>query len=100
MATTAVRLECWSVASLDPERFRPPEDAAIVLHGKVYGHPRKPDGSEVSTSAMVDADGRLVWTKSGTCYELGEIDPEYLEYLQAKGIPYDPEKPIRVRGDR
>lgn len=75
-----MRLENWSVRSLsDP--YTPPECRRQALHGRVYGHHRFEDGVEVTTSDITVVElveGRLVvWTRSGSAYQLGEIDACY-----------------------
>lgn len=73
-----VRIENWKVV-VRGDSYIAPELMDQCLHGNVFGHPKKPDGSEVTTSAIVgwDANTRTVITKSGTHYLCGEIDPEY-----------------------
>lgn len=75
--------------------YDPPEVAGVILTGTVFGHPRKPDGTNVSTSRIVGIDGHRIETESGTVYQLGTPLPAYLDYLRNKGIPFDPENPIR-----
>lgn len=54
-----------------------------VVQGKVYGHPRFEDGTEVTTSYVVDHDIKAGWVQSAnTLYTLGEPNPEYVEFLQ------------------
>ncbi len=51
----------------------------------MYGHPNHDDGKEVSTSRIINVDDGLVFTKSGSVYELGSVDPDYeLEYPGAR----------------
>lgn len=69
------KLENWSVGARNP--WAPPELRQPALHGKVTGHPRKPDGSEVTTSPIVSAEGDKIQTLTGTLYELGDVDPTY-----------------------
>jgi len=75
MAKT-VRLEDWSVTfKADP--YQAPELIRSRLQGKVYGHQRFEDGTFIFTSPIVRGEHLLIITESGTCYELGKIDPEY-----------------------
>lgn len=76
---------------LAPEQMRP------VLTGLVYGHPEHADGSRVTTSSIVQAEGKRVTVRSGQVYELGEISRSYLAWIQEKGLPYDPDNPVKVR---
>lgn len=68
------RLENWSVL-VDhdgPNRY---------LKGVVSGHPRLPDGAEIrSTSIQGRRETRIV-TLSGSEYELGTPDPQYLRFF-------------------
>jgi len=71
-----MRLENWSVGS-NASSYTAPELVSLRLHGNVYGHPRFDEGEEVTTSAIDKIDGDVVVTRSGSRYELGEVDPEY-----------------------
>lgn len=42
------------------------------LTGRVFGDDRRPDGTPITTSAVIECDGRTAVTKSGTVYILGE----------------------------
>lgn len=78
------RLEKWSL-------FASVVDYKLVprLHGEVYGHPRFEDGTEVSTSYIVDEDIKAGWVQSAnTLYTLGEPSADYVAYLQK----YHPEQ--------
>lgn len=92
-----VRIENWSVVT-NPlaESFMAPELHSKCLSGNVYGHPRKPDGRHVRTSAIVGCEGRVVSTMSGNDYLLGAPDAEWLAWMQAKGIAFDADHPVRV----
>src|SRR5271156_5007942 len=52
------------------------EDAAIYLHGEVYGHPRLTDGRMVTTSSVIKLRDDVAVTQSGTIYRLGKCLPE------------------------
>jgi hypothetical protein len=73
-----------------------PEVAGLCLRGVVTGHPRKPDGSRIITSRVVQVRGRHVKTESGNWYRLGDPSEEFLEYLASEGRTFDPEAPIKV----
>lgn len=47
------------------------------LHGNVYGHPKFPDGKEVTTSLPVATVDNQILTKSGSLYILGEPKADY-----------------------
>ena len=62
-----------------------PPETYQCLHGNVYNHADFPDGEEVTTSAIIDKRPGVVMTESGTYYELGTANPDYVEkYPQAK----------------
>lgn len=89
------KLENWSV-NYDPfYAYMAPEIRPRVLVGTVTGHHRKADGTEVVTSPIVSSQGRVVTTRSGTEYELGEPDPEYTKHLAEQGRTLDPENPVK-----
>jgi hypothetical protein len=92
-----IRIEEWSVKTLPGQEYMAPEVAVRVLEGRVYGHPRKPDGRMIVTSDLVSAEGRVVKTHSGSVYLLGAIDPKYLAWMRENGFEYDPENPIKMR---
>lgn len=54
------------------------------LKGTVFDHPKKRDGQTVRTSVCVhlDCNKRVAATKSGTLYELGTPDPDWIEWLK------------------
>jgi hypothetical protein len=66
-------------------------------HGNVLVGIRKSDGKQVETSRVVSVDGCLARTLNSV-YRLGDPSPTYLEWLQAQGYAYDPERPIRSVG--
>lgn len=77
-ATQVARLENWSVVYGDINPYQPPELQKQYLHGTIFNHPKFTDGvGNITTSHIVGIEGDKVRTKSGTLYELGEVDPEY-----------------------
>ena len=68
-------LNNWSVVFYDP--YKAPELQKACLHGKVIGHPRFEDGTEVTTSFIEKLDEDQIITHSGSRYKLGQTDPEY-----------------------
>lgn len=92
---SAIRLEQWSLHEydIDVTPYMAPEQiqAKKKLSGQVYGHPRFDDGDVVTTSSLVllDLQAKRAVTKSGTEYVLGEMDPQYAQYVQSlKKEPY------------
>jgi hypothetical protein len=83
------QLHKWSVvSSYDP--YKAPEAKRIQLTGF-----RDNETSSVITSDIVDIDGKSIKTLSGSIYILDDIDPEYLSWLEANEIDYDPDNPIK-----
>lgn len=72
-----MKLENWSVVVLDFSPYTAPEALPKGLHGFVYGNPKFADGDEVTTTAIVGTREGRVLTRSGSEYELGEVDPDY-----------------------
>lgn len=61
----------------------------IAVMGKVYGRPDFVDGKLICTSAIKEADEKTIRTYSGSIYELGAKDPDYVKFEEAiaSGIP-------------
>lgn len=81
-AKQTARLEKWGLRldeAVDP--YKAPETVPVRLVGYVYGHPRVPDGTLVSSSTVIELDVKnsLAETKN-TTYTLGEIDPIYKRF--------------------
>ncbi len=72
-----------------------PEIRGICVVGECPEHPKARNG-KIQTSLVKRTEGRTVYTKSGSVYQLGEIDPGFLAHLKECGYPFDPENPIRV----
>ena len=89
-------LRNWACERLPGNGFDAPESRPLVLHGEVYGHPKRTDGMRVTTSPAVGVEGRVVRTASGSEYRLEEPSPEYMAWLTANKIPFDAEHPIRL----
>lgn len=92
-----IRIEQWSIKSLD-DPYTPPEVQNIHIAGIVYNHPNPKfkDGDEIVTSPIKSAVGKVVTTYNGHQYILGEINPNYREWLKASRPNWDPENPITV----
>lgn len=74
-----IQLKNWSHCIRGADQYTPPELMVSVLSGNVYNHPnpRHVDGKEITTSPIVGKRNGLVVTKSGSEYELLDVDPEY-----------------------
>ena len=72
-----MKLEHWSLVADDP--YKAPELQRPSLRGEVYGNPNFDDGTIVITSTVmsVDVTTQSATTRSGSVYELGEVDPEW-----------------------
>lgn len=94
------KLSDWAIEFGGPDDgYTAPEIRGIRLVGIVTGHHRKEDGKQVATSTVARVEGRRVWTRSGTEYELvGDPCIEYRTWLLERGKPYDVENPIKVIG--
>ncbi len=90
------RLENWSVVTDRVNAYNPPEAWVQRLAGEVYDHPKQEDGKRVETSIIVTSEGRRVTTRSGTVYELGKPDPQYVVWLRHElGREIDPANPVK-----
>jgi hypothetical protein len=79
------RLENWSVGSSATE-YSAPETIYEFLCGEVYSHPKFTDGDKIRTSQLIELS---VQEKRGvtqnTIYELGEPDPDYVQWCKERG---------------
>jgi hypothetical protein len=92
-------LKEWSVVEKVSDPYQAPELRRHGLKGKVYGHPEFFDGEPIVTSSGIRAEGRHVWTKSGTEYVLeGPPDENYVKYLNENSIPMDLNEPFGKTG--
>ena len=90
-----LKLNNWYVSgNADP--YTAPECAQPYLKGNVEGHPNFEDGKHISTSPIVDAEGRVVTTRSGSTYKLGKIAPKYRKWLKENRPEWDWKIPITV----
>lgn len=74
-----VQIEDWFVMPHTVNSFQAPEMAALVkLCGRVFGHPRMPDGKVVFTSRVSSLDMKTRTAEThNTIYRLGEPDAFY-----------------------
>jgi len=90
-----MRLENWLVTgTADP--YLSPELQRKQISGEVYGHPTRPNGRRILTSAILRIDGNVI-TTGNSVYTLGEPDPVYVEWCRENGhhVP-TPEQPIKA----
>jgi hypothetical protein len=83
MKTTA-RIEEWSFGRTGDE-YTAPEARAVVLVGRVYGHPRHENGSLIETSPVHKINGRTVET-ANTVYRLGAVEAGYAEWAKKNKV--------------
>ncbi len=79
------RLENWSLTqTLDP--YQAPELAVVRLRGYIYEDNRFLDGSPIITSRVLTVSliNKVAQTRN-TKYELGEIDPDFLKWMNENG---------------
>lgn len=90
------KIEDWSVKVKD-DGYTPPEQQRLCLHGKIQDHPRFPPTKNVLTSPISSVDGRVVTTSSGSVYELGTPNAEYMDWCRENGkhVPTEDE-PIKT----
>lgn len=84
------RLKFWSLHFADVNNYNAPEQLECVLAGEIYNDPKFGNGTCVVTSPVkgFSREHRTVTTRSGTVYELGEVDPLYLRWLASIGKNY------------
>jgi len=90
-----ITLNNWSTTTINNDPYLAPELRKIHLQGKVTGHPCFPDGHQITTTRIIDADGLVVKTKN-TTYHLGTIDPGFEAWLAEHRPDFDPENPITI----
>lgn len=91
-------LEQWSVCSAlkGCDTYIPPEAQRIAVQARKSDRPGFEDG--ITTSRIVGIAGRVITTRSGTQYRLGEPDPDYVQWCRDKGLhdPTSKNEPIRL----
>jgi hypothetical protein len=98
-----ITMKNWLVTARDLGEENPylaPEcrKSAACLSGQITHHPElviTKDENRVTTSSIVNVDGRIVTTFSGRKYKLyGRPDPRFMEFLGSKELPYNPRNPL------
>lgn len=79
-------IEKWALVNRNSDPYKAPEQSAPALRGWV-------DGEEILTSLITKTEGRNIITKSGTVYELGTPDPNWIHFLSESGRYYNPDDP-------
>ena len=81
-------LDHWSVTLSEPGPYDDPERIRVRLEGGIQGHPnpRFTDGEVIQSSELIALDVAQKTAKTKhTTYELGEVDPTFLEYVESIG---------------
>jgi len=71
------KIDNWSVVNGNSSPYNAPETQWQALSGNITGHPKLGKLDGITTSRIVGWSLGMVLTKSGTNYELGEVDPAY-----------------------
>ena len=90
------KLHNWKTVASNGSPYQAPETLSLCLKGDVYGHERFRDGDRVKTSRVVEAKGRRVFTKSGSAYKLGRINPKFRKFLKKHRPDWNWRNPITI----
>lgn len=90
-------LKNWSVCSNDVDLYTPPECIVTMVQGEVYNSEKFKDGDFIVTSPIIDVQKDIVITQSGSKYQLGEPNTNYVRWCREQGrhIPTK-EEPIKI----
>ena len=90
-----ITLNNWSTCTNEKDMDMHPFIRPLRLQGNVAGHSVIRDGQHIVTSRVVDTNGRIITTKSGSVYCLGKIDPKYRNWLRKETKDWDWRNPIK-----
>ena len=81
MEPYTARIENWSVG-FRPDPYLPPEMMYPTISGMIYEDKkgRWEDGHNITTSSIIDTNGRIIITKSGSQYLLGKPNKDYVKW--------------------
>ncbi len=95
-----IKIENWNVVEAkEYDPYVAPEMRKRRLRGDAIDHPKRPMKPiwDCVTSYIIKIEGRLIYTYSGSVYELvGNPSSDYLIWMKANGYKYNPENPIRM----
>lgn len=75
-----MKLENWYLTSnYHHNPYLAPECIHTLIGGNIYDHQNHKNGKHVITSKIVKFEDGCVYTKSGSKYELGSVNEQYLE---------------------
>jgi hypothetical protein len=97
-------LENWQIITDDrliqdlEDGYKAPEMYPIYIQGDVYGSDQFMDGKFIATSMVQSVNGNCVTTKSGSVYQLGKPDEDYVKWCKDNGhhVPTENE-PIKLK---
>jgi len=89
-----IKIDDWMTVASIGSPYQAPETLGICLRGMVYGHSRFENGDAVRTSVVVKVEGRKVFTRSGSVYRLGRINPGFRKFLKKEKPDWDWRNPI------
>jgi hypothetical protein len=74
----------WKFVGRVKDAYTPPELSVLCLEGEVYSHPKKQDGTIVTTSKIMDIDlkERKVTTRNNDYTITGPPDAGWVEWLK------------------
>lgn len=77
------RLENWKIQT-NQDGYKAPERVKIWLVGYVFDHFQHVDNTFIQTTRIIDINFvlRRAQTRTGTIYDLGVPDPEWIEWLK------------------
>lgn len=90
-----VRIENWNLKIKPSDCLLGNIYNYFKLEGIVYGHPKIPDGADITTSKIIEIAGLYVQTKN-TRYLLGHPSLNYLQWLVENDIEFNPNNPINL----
>jgi len=94
MRRKTYELTNWSFVQGKPDPYLAPEVPNLALHGQVHGHARFEEGDWVTTSRIIEWDGRSIKTLRSTYVLTGDPDPDFVTYLADLGKDWDWDDPV------
>ena len=92
-----MRIENWYLGGNQQGLYSAPETRRNTISGQVFGNQKFHDGKWITTSWIVAISGCEIETVSGSVYQLGSPDGQYMEWCRENGchIP-TPDEPIKL----
>lgn len=97
MGNEPIKMTNWSAGERAEDAYLAPEIRRLCLQGDVKDHPTLEAG-RITTSGIVGVNGKFITTESGSVYELGDVQPAYLEWCKEQKSMHIPtaEEPIKL----